>query len=65
MNNLMNNIIDPQTLEQYSIFSKQGKRLLKKYINKYYENLQSGGFVGTKEALKEVVKKALQSVKLI
>ena len=35
----MNNIIDPQNGNTYSIFSLNGKNLLKKYVNIY----QTGG----------------------
>ena len=35
----MNNIIDPQNGNTYSIFSQNGKNLLKKYVNLY----QTGG----------------------
>lgn len=34
-----NFIVDPETLESYSIFSKEGQRLLKKYVKLY----QTGG----------------------
>ena len=37
----MNNIIDPDTLHSYSIYSDEGKLLLKKYI-KLYQNGGSG-----------------------
>lgn len=40
----MNNIIDPDTLHSYSIYSDEGKSLLKKYI-KLYQNGGSGAAV--------------------
>ena len=37
-----NYIQDPENSKQYSIFSKEGKELLKRYV-KAYKNMQSGG----------------------
>ena len=46
----MNFIINPYTLEKHSIFSKDGKYLLKKYVHSY----QNGGhFVKVNKAMLE------------
>ena len=37
----MNKIIDPTTNKRYSIYSKQGKHLLKQYIQ-YFQYFQGG-----------------------